>query len=71
MKKLVLFVTFAAAMAATFAALPAFASLSQLNQIPTADIMRVAKDLLRTEGLNLAIIGPHLHKEQLLTLLRV
>ena len=42
-----------------------------IDKVKAADIMRVAKDLLRTEGLNLAIIGPHLNKEQFLALLRI
>ncbi|MEK7107261.1 MAG: insulinase family protein, partial [Patescibacteria group bacterium] len=42
-----------------------------IDKVKAGDVMRVAKDLLRTEGLNLAIIGPHLNKENFLTLLRV
>ena len=42
-----------------------------IDKVKAGDITRVAKALLRTEGLNLAIIGPHLHQEKLYTLLRI
>ncbi len=42
-----------------------------IDKVTAADIQRVAKDILKTEGLNLAIIGPHLHKDKLLSLLRI
>ena len=42
-----------------------------IDKVKSGDIMRVSKDLLRTEGLNLAIIGPHLRKDELLKLLRI
>jgi predicted Zn-dependent peptidase len=40
-----------------------------IDKVKAADIQRVAKDLLRTEGLNLAVIGPHVHGELLKSLL--
>ncbi len=42
-----------------------------IEKVTAADVHRVAKDILKTEKLNLAIIGPHLHKERLLPLLRI
>jgi predicted Zn-dependent peptidase len=42
-----------------------------IDAVTAADIQRVAKDILRTEGLNLAIIGPHVHKEPLAALLHL
>lgn len=42
-----------------------------IDKVKAGDIQRVAKDILRTEGLNLAIIGPHLRKDILLHLLHV
>ena len=45
--------------------------LKGIDTVSANDIQRVARDLLRTEYLNLAIIGPHLHKEHLRALLRV
>ncbi|MCR4325419.1 MAG: insulinase family protein [Patescibacteria group bacterium] len=45
--------------------------LKGVDKVTTADVQRVARDLLRTEKLNLAIIGPHLHKDALARLLRV
>lgn len=41
-----------------------------IDKVTARDIKRVAKDLLRIEGLNLAIIGPHLEKNLFLNLLR-
>ncbi|MDO8552156.1 MAG: pitrilysin family protein [bacterium] len=41
-----------------------------IDKVKASDVFRVAKDLLRTEGLNLAIIGPHLDREKFLSLLR-
>ena len=41
-----------------------------VDKVSVADIQRVARDIFRTEFLNLAIIGPHLQKERLLSLLR-
>ena len=45
--------------------------LRGIDKITAADVQRVARDILVTNGLNLAIIGPHLHEEKLLSLLRV
>jgi len=45
--------------------------LRGVDKVTAADIGRVARDILRTEKLNLAIIGPHLEKEKFLPLLRV
>lgn len=45
--------------------------LRNIDKVTAADIKRVACDILRTEKLNLAIIGPHLEKEKFIPLLRV
>jgi len=45
--------------------------LKGIDTVSANDIQRVARDLLRTEYLNLAIIGPHLSKEKFLSLLKV
>ena len=45
--------------------------LKGIDTVSANDIQRVARDLLRTERLNLAIIGPHVHKEKFLSLLRL
>ncbi len=42
-----------------------------IDKVTAADVQRVAKDILLTDKLNLAIIGPHLHRENFLRLLRV
>ena len=42
-----------------------------IDKVTAKDVERVAKDLLRTEGLNLAIIGPHLQKESFLNILKI
>ena len=42
-----------------------------IDKVTAADIQRVAKDIFKTESLNLAIIGPHLHKEHLASALRI
>jgi len=42
-----------------------------IDKVSIDDIQRVAKDLLQSDKLNLAIIGPHLHREKLSLLLRV
>ena len=44
--------------------------LKGIDKVSVADIQRVARDILQTNKLNLAIIGPHLQKERLLSLLR-
>lgn len=41
-----------------------------IDKVTAKDIQRVAKDILKTEKLNLAIIGPHLEKNRLLAILR-
>ena len=45
--------------------------LKNIDKVTAADIKRVACDILRTEKLNLALIGPHLEKEKFLPLLRI
>ncbi|OGG69591.1 hypothetical protein A3F27_00535 [Candidatus Kaiserbacteria bacterium RIFCSPHIGHO2_12_FULL_53_13] len=44
--------------------------LKGVDKVTASDIERVARDIFKTEALNLAIIGPHLNKEYLLTILR-
>ncbi|MFA6278962.1 MAG: pitrilysin family protein [Candidatus Paceibacterota bacterium] len=46
-------------------------SLRNIDRVTAADIKRVANDILRTEKLNLAIIGPHAQKEKFLPLLHI
>ena len=46
-------------------------NIKGIDKVSAADIQRVAKDIFRTELLNLAIIGPHLQKEKFHSLLRV
>jgi len=46
-------------------------SLKNIDKVTAADIKRVANDILRTEKLNLAIIGPHAQKEKFLSLLHI
>ena len=43
--------------------------LKGVEKVTAADIERVARDILQTNKLNLAIIGPHLHAERLQDLL--
>ena len=45
--------------------------LRGIDKVTAADVQRVARDILKTQGLNLAIIGPHVHQERLLPLLRL
>ncbi|KKW46210.1 MAG: Peptidase M16 domain protein [Candidatus Kaiserbacteria bacterium GW2011_GWA2_58_9] len=45
--------------------------LKGVDAVSAADVARVARDLLRTDKLNLAIIGPHVDKEKFASLLRV
>lgn len=45
--------------------------LKGIDAVTAADVHRVAKDIFTTSTLNLAVIGPHLHAEPLLKLLRV
>ena len=42
-----------------------------IDKVGAEDVQRVAQDIFRTNSLNLAIIGPHLHKDKLLSFLRV
>jgi len=42
-----------------------------INKVTAADIQRVAKDLLTSKALNLAIIGPHQDKERFSKLLKI
>jgi len=44
--------------------------LQGVDKVTAADIQRVARDILQTNKLNLAIIGPHLHKDTLGNLLK-
>lgn len=46
-------------------------NLRSIDKVTAADIKRVANDILRTEKLNLAIIGPHVEKEKFLSLLHI
>lgn len=45
--------------------------LKGVDKVTSDDIARVANDILKTSSLNLAIIGPHLHKAALQKLLRI
>ncbi|MEK7133903.1 MAG: pitrilysin family protein [Patescibacteria group bacterium] len=45
--------------------------IKHIDKVTVDDIQRVAQDILKTNALNLAIIGPHLHKDKLLSSLRV
>src|SRR3989344_4496327 len=45
--------------------------LKGIDSVSANDVTRVAGDLLRTDKLNLAIIGPHVDKEKFSSLLRV
>lgn len=40
-----------------------------IDAVSTHDIIRVARDIFKTDALNLAIIGPHVHEDRLLPLL--
>jgi predicted Zn-dependent peptidase len=46
-------------------------TIKNIEEVRTRDVMRVAKDLLRMDKLNLAVIGPHVHGESLKSLLRI
>ena len=46
-------------------------NLRGIDKVTDADIKRVANDILRTEKLNLALIGPHAEKEKFLSLLHI
>lgn len=45
--------------------------LEGIDKVSADDIQRVAQDLLKSDKLNLAIIGPHLQKEKFTKLLRI
>jgi len=45
--------------------------LEGIDKVSADDIQRVSKDLLKSDKLNLAIIGPHLQRENFLSLLRI
>lgn len=45
--------------------------LKGIDVVTAADVQRVARDILRTDKLNLAIIGPHLDKEKFESLLKI
>lgn len=45
--------------------------LAGIDTVAAADVQRVARDLLQTNKLNLAIIGPHLSKDKFWSLLKV
>ncbi len=44
--------------------------IKAIDNVRAEDVQRVAQDIFKTNSLNLAIIGPHLHKDKLLSLLR-
>lgn len=45
--------------------------VKKIDKVTAADIQRVARDIFKTESLNLAIVGPHAHKNALLSILKV
>lgn len=45
--------------------------LEKINKVTAVDIQRVAKDIFRTEKLNLAVIGPHSDVEKFRPLLKI
>jgi predicted Zn-dependent peptidase len=45
--------------------------IKNIDAVTADDVQRVAQDILKTEKLNLAVIGPHVHSAQLLSLLKV
>ncbi|QQG37611.1 MAG: insulinase family protein [Candidatus Kaiserbacteria bacterium] len=45
--------------------------LAGISSVTASDVQRVAKDVLRSEKLNLAVIGPHPEKEKFLSLLHL
>ena len=45
--------------------------LKAIDKVSAADIKRVARDIFKTEHLNLAVIGPHTKKELGTSLLKV
>ncbi len=42
-----------------------------IDKVSASDVQRVAEDILKTNALNLAIIGPHLHKDVFLKSLKI
>lgn len=46
-------------------------SIKGIEKVTPADIERVARDIFKTNSLNLAVIGPHTDKEKLKSLLQV
>lgn len=46
-------------------------TLKGIDAVSAQDVQRVARDIFKTSGLNLAVIGPHTDKESLLRVLRV
>ena len=46
-------------------------TLKSIDKVTAADVQRVAQDIFKTNALNLAIIGPHPHKDKLLPLLHI
>jgi len=46
-------------------------TLRGVDKVTAEDIQRVARDILRTEALNLAIIGPHTSRDKLRALLKI
>jgi predicted Zn-dependent peptidase len=47
------------------------AYIAGIDKVTAADIQRVARDIFKTESLNLAIIGPHTQREKIASLLRL
>jgi len=45
--------------------------LAKIKQVTARDVQKVAEDLLKTQSLNLALIGPYKNKERLQKLLHV
>ncbi len=45
--------------------------LKGIDKVKAGDVQRVAQDIFKTNGLNLAIIGPHLNKERFFPLLHL
>lgn len=45
--------------------------LTEIDKVTTSDIQRVAKDIFKTEKLNLAVVGPFKEKDKFDTLLKI
>jgi predicted Zn-dependent peptidase len=43
----------------------------RIDQVTAQDVLRVAKDIFQNKKLNLAVIGPHVHKDELAKLIRL